>query len=282
MEKFDVKIFLLDFFKIIFGTFIMAASVSFFLLPNELSSGGFSGIATIIYYIFKVPMGITIVVLNIPLIILASFKIGKNFIFKSIIGTSALSLFIDFLDKFQPLTNDKFLACIYGGILTGIGTSLILKANASTGGSDLLSLIIKEYKPMARTSTLITIIDFIIIFFNVLFLRKIEIGLYSAITIYIMGKVIDIIFEGIYFTKLVFIVTDKSKEISDYIKTKIKRGVTGIYGKGMYSNTNKLVLMCALGRRDLAQLKLNIKKIDPKAFLIITNSREVLGIGFKE
>ena len=123
MEKFDVKIFLFDFFKIIFGTFIMAASVSFFLLPNELSSGGFSGIATIIYYIFKVPMGITIVVLNIPLIILASFKIGKNFIFKSIIGTSALSLFIDVLDKFQPLTNDKFLACIYGGILTGIGTS---------------------------------------------------------------------------------------------------------------------------------------------------------------
>ena len=146
----------------------------------------------------------------------------------------------------------------------------------------MLSLIIKEFKPMARTSTLITIIDFIIIFFNVIFFKKIEIGLYSAITIYIMGKVIDIIFEGIYFTKLVFVVTDKSKEISDYIKTKIKRGVTGIYGKGMYSSTSKLVLMCALSRHDLAQLKLNIKKIDPKAFLIITNSREVLGIGFKE
>ena len=282
MEKIDIKIFLFEFFEIILGTFIMAASVSFFLLPNELSSGGFSGIATIVYFLFKVPMGITIVILNIPLVVLASFKIGKTFIFKSIIGTASLSIFIDLLNNYQALTSDKFLACIYGGVLTGIGTSLILKANASTGGSDLLSLIIKEYKPMSRTSTLITIIDFIIIIFNVIFLKKVEIGLYSAITIYIMGKVIDIIFEGIYFTKLVFIVTDNSQEIADYIKLKIKRGVTGIYGKGMYTNTKKLVLMCALGRRDLAMLKQNIKKIDPKAFLIITNSREVLGIGFKE
>lgn len=125
-------------------------------------------------------------------------------------------------------------------------------------------------------------IDFVIVILNVIFLKKIEIGLYSAIAIYLMGKVIDVLFEGIYFTKLLFIISDKNKEISDFIEKNVKRGVTGIYGKGMYTNTEKLVLMCAIGRNDLAEIKTKIKKIDPKAFLIITNSREVLGMGFKE
>lgn len=97
-----------------------------------------------------------------------------------------------------------------------------------------------------------------------------------------MGKIIDIVFEGIYFTKLIFIISDKTPEIAKFIEKDIKRGITGIYGKGMYTNKEKLVLMCAIGRNDLAAIKQEIKKIDPKAFLIITNSREVLGTGFKE
>ena len=168
------------------------------------------------------------------------------------------------------------------GILTGLGTALILRAHSSTGGSDLAGIIIKEYKPTFITGNLITMIDFIIVLLNVIFLKKIEIGLYSAIAIYLMGKVIDVLFEGIYFTKLIFIISDKNQEISDYIEKNIKRGVTGIYGKGMYTDTEKLVLMCAIGRNDLAEIKTKIKRIDPKAFLIITNSREVLGVGFKE
>ena len=97
-----------------------------------------------------------------------------------------------------------------------------------------------------------------------------------------MGKVIDILFEGIYFTKLLFIISDKNEEISKFIENEVKRGVTGIYGKGMYTNKEKLILMCAIGRNNLAEIKTKIKQIDPKAFLIITNSREVLGVGFKE
>ncbi len=277
-----MKKFIIQVIETIIGSFIMAAAVSLFLLPNELSSGGFSGIATVTYYLFNIPMGITILALNIPLFLLSTLKIGKEFLGKSIIGTVSLSIFIDILDKFEPLTQDKILACVYGGILTGIGTALILRANSSTGGSDLASIMIKEYKPMFRTGNLITIIDFIIIFINVIFLEKIEIGLYSAITIYLMGKVIDILFEGIYFTKLLFIISDKNEEISKFIENEVKRGVTGIYGKGMYTNKEKLILMCAIGRNNLAEIKTKIKQIDPKAFLIITNSREVLGVGFKE
>ncbi len=277
-----IKKHIIEILETIIGSFIMAVAVSLFLLPNELSSGGFAGIATIIYYLLKIPMGTTILILNIPLFILATFKIGRRFLEKSIIGTVSLSLFIDILDKFNPLTNDKILACVYGGILTGIGTAILLRAHSSTGGSDLLSLVIKEYKPMFRTGNLISIIDFIIVFFNVIFLNKIEIGLYSVIAIYLMGKVIDILFEGIYFTKLIFIISDRSNEIAYFIERDVKRGVTGIYGKGMYTDSKKLVLMCAIGRNDLAEIKKAIKKIDPKAFLIITNSREVLGVGFKE
>jgi uncharacterized membrane-anchored protein YitT (DUF2179 family) len=278
----QMKKFIIQVIETIIGSFIMAAAVSLFLLPNELSSGGFSGIATVTYYLFNIPMGITILALNIPLFLLSTLKIGKDFLGKSIIGTVSLSIFIDILDKFEPLTQDKILACVYGGILTGIGTALILRANSSTGGSDLASIMIKEYKPMFRTGNLITIIDFIIIFLNVIFLEKIEIGLYSAIAIYLMGKVIDILFEGIYFTKLLFIISDKNEEISKFIENEVKRGVTGIYGKGMYTNKEKLILMCAIGRNNLAEIKTKIKQIDPKAFLIITNSREVLGVGFKE
>ena len=273
---------IIEIFETILGAFIIAISVSLFLLPNELSSGGFSGIATILYYLFNFPVGITIIVLNVPLFILAILKIGKRFLAKSVLGTISLSVFIDILEQLTPLTNDKILACVYGGILTGLGTALILRAHSSTGGSDLAGNIIKEYKPMARTGNLIMIIDAAIVILNVIFLKKVEIALYSAITIYLMGKVIDIIFEGIYFTKLVFIISDKSEEISKIIVNNIKRGVTGVYGKGIYTEENKLVLMCAIGRRELAELKSSIKEIDSNAFLIITNSREVLGTGFKE
>ena len=272
----------IEILETILGAFIMAIAVSLFLLPNELSSGGFSGIATILYYLFNFPVGTTIIILNVPLFIFATLKIGKRFLLKSLLGTISLSVFIDILEKLTPITHDKILACVYGGILTGLGTALILRAHSSTGGSDLAGNIIKEYKPMARTGNLIMIIDTIIVVLNVIFLKKVEIALYSAITIYLMGKVIDIIFEGIYFTKLVFIISDKSEEISKIIVNNIKRGVTGIYGKGIYTKENKLVLMCAIGRRELAELKSSIKEIDPNAFLIITNSREVLGTGFKE
>ena len=273
---------IIEIIETLLGAFIMAIAVSLFLLPNELSSGGFSGIATILYYLFNFPVGTTIIVLNVPLFILATLKIGKRFLLKSLLGTISLSVFIDILEKITPITNDKILACVYGGILTGLGTALILRAHSSTGGSDLAGNIIKEYKPMARTGNLIMIIDAAIVILNVIFLKKVEIALYSAITIYLMGKVIDIIFEGIYFTKLVFIISDKSDEISKIIVNNIKRGVTGIYGKGIYTKGNKLVLMCAIGRRELAELKSSIKEIDSNAFLIITNSREVLGTGFKE
>lgn len=161
------------------------------------------------------------------------------------------------------------------------GTSIILKAKASTGGTDLITYITKAYKPEVRMGSLIVIIDIIIVGLNVIFFRELEIGLYSAITIYIMGKVIDVIFEGIYFTKLIYIISDHNDKIAKVIGKDIKRGTTGLYGKGMYKQDEKMVLLCAASRRDVSRIKQIVNKIDPLAFIIISNSREVFGKGFK-
>ena len=164
----------------------------------------------------------------------------------------------------------------------GIGTAIILKSHSSTGGSDLVSYIINKQNPTIQTSKILVIIDATIIFLNMIFLKEIEIGLYSAISIFIMGKMLDILFEGIYFTKLAIIISDKSEEIAKRIEKNIKRGSTGLYGKGMYTGEEKLILMCAVSRNNLEKLKLEAKSVDPDSFIIITNSREVVGLGFKE
>lgn len=280
-EKYNIKKQIAEIFGTILGSFVISIGISLFLLPNQLSSGGIAGIGTIIYYLLKIPMGTTIILLNIPLFLISILKIGKSFFVKSLIGTISLSIFIDWLDKFKALTQDRFLACIYGGIIIGVGTAIILKVNSSTGGTDMVTYIAKKYKPSIKTGNIIVIIDIIIVTLNMFFFREIEIGLYSGIAIYLMGKIIDILFEGIDFTKLIFIVSKKSEEIAEKIGKSIERGTTGIYGKGMYTNEEILILMCAVTRRDVSKVTEIAKKIDKNSFIIITNSREVLGQGFK-
>ena len=280
--KLIIKKYIFEIFLIAVGAFIMAIGTSLLLLPNKLSSGGFAGIATITYYLFNCSMGTVIVLINIPFFIMAFIRIGKEFVFKSIIGTVMLSFFIDLLDKIQPLTNDRLLACIYGGILLGVGTSLILRASASTGGSDMVSYIIKSFKPGLSTSNLIVIFDFIVVTLNVICFKQLEIGLYSAISIYLMGKVIDIIFEGVDFSKMMFIISDKHIEISNEIGKKISRGTTGIYSKGMYTNKEKTMLMCIASRGEVIRIRQIANEVDPKSFIVISNVREVYGKGFKK
>ncbi len=276
-----IKKWIVEIISIAVGCAIMAVGTSLFLLPNQLSSGGFSGIATIIYYLFHFPLGTTILILNIPLFILTFIRVGKGVAIKGIIGTVLLSVFIDIFDMFDVLTNDPFLACIYGGICIGLGTAIVLKANASTGGTDLLSYIIRSYVPTFRTSNLIMIIDAIIVFLNVIVFKEIEIGLYSAIAIFLMGKLIDIVFEGVNFTKSMFIVSNRYKEIAKEVGDKLKRGSTAIYAKGTYTREKKMMLWCVGSRNEVVRIKEIAMQIDPQAFIVISNAREAWGKGFK-
>lgn len=276
-----VRKYIKETIEIVIGCILMAAGTSLFLLPNQLSSGGFAGISTIVYYLFGLPLGTTMLILNIPLIILTIIRVGKETAIKGIIGTIVLSVFIDILEKFGALTEDRLLACIYGGILIGLGTAIVLKANASTGGTDLLTYIIRSYKPHYRASNLIVIIDIAIVVLNVIFFREIEIGLYSAIAIYLSGKMIDVVFEGIYFTKTMFIVSSKYKEIAQEIGQKLDRGSTAVYAKGMYTRERKMMLWCVASRGEVAKIKQIAQEIDPRSFIVISSAREVWGKGFK-
>lgn len=272
----------IDVIQIIIGTALMASGTAFFLLPNKLSTGGFAGIATIFYYFLNFNMGMTIFILNLPLFILACFKIGINFLTKAILGTTFLSIFIDVFTTLGVATEDKLLASIYGGIITGLGTSLVLKANASTGGSDLLAVIIKKFKPHFHTSNLIMLIDTVIVLLNVMFFKQLEIALYSAIAIYLMGKVIDIFLEGINFSKVIYIISEKNEDISKKINQDVGRGTTMLYGKGMYKGEEKNLLLCVASRNETGQITQIINKLDKHAFTIISNAREVFGKGFKQ
>lgn len=177
---------------------------------------------------YNVPVGLTILVLNVPFFVISYLKIGKGFLMRAIIGTISFSLFIDWFDKFKPLTNDRFLACIYGGMIVGIGTAIILKSAASTGGTELVSNILKKYFPHLKIGVSNMIMDIIIVTANMIVLQKVEIGLYSAIGIYIYSKMIDVVFEGVYFTKLLIIISNNSEEISSRIAKEVNRGVTRI------------------------------------------------------
>ena len=214
MSRERIKKIIIEFLGTIVGSAVMAFGVSSFLLPNQLSSGGFSGVATITYYLLNIPMGLMIMILNVPLFILAGYKIGREFFIKSLIGTVSLSVFIDIFDRYPAVTTDRFLACIYGGAIIGIGTAIILRVGASTGGTELIANIIKVYNPYISMSSYLAVIDIIIIALNVIFFKHIEIGLYSAIAIYLYGQMIDIIFEGVYYTKLMFIISDRNEEIA--------------------------------------------------------------------
>lgn len=275
------KKFFKDMILILLGTLFAGLGMGSFLLPNKLSSGGFAGIATIFYYFFNWNVGMTVIILNIPFFVFAYIKIGKRFLIRTIIGTVLLSFFIDIFESLPLVTHDRLLSSIYGGFLIGIGTGIIFKAHTSTGGTDLIVQILRSYKVRLSNSNLLGFIDICVVILNVICFREFEVGLYSAIAIFIDGLMIDIIFEGINFSKLVFIVSDKSTEIVNMIHTELNSGATEIYGKGSYSENNKIVIMVAMPRRDITVLREKVYELDKNAFLIVSNAREVYGLGFK-
>ncbi len=281
MQKFMKEISI-----IIIGCTFMSLGIVMFLLPNQLSTGGFSGIATLLYYLFDFKIGTVTLIINIPVFITAYFKLGRNFLIRAIIGTVTLSILLDVFEtifkNIPVLTQDKLLSSIYGGLVVGIGNAIILKYNASTGGTELVSRIISKIFPEFKIGSLMVIFDIAIVTINIIALKQIEIGLYSAIAIYIIGKVVEVIAEGTNFRKMIFIVSDKYEDIAKEISKKLGRGSTAIKAIGMYKMEERKILWCVATKWEITKIIQIAYKIDNSAFMSIFNAREVYGMGFSD
>lgn len=270
-----------DIFYIVFGTYLVSFGINFFLLPLKLTTGGVSGIGTILYYLFNIPLGVTTIILNIPLFILSLKKLGLKSSIKTICSTILLSVFLDMFKYQNNQITDLFTSAVFGGIVMGTGLSIVFKAGASTGGSDLLAQVIYKVFPVQSLSQILLLIETVIIGAVVVVFKNINLGLYSIIAMFISSKVIDVIFEGIYYTKVVNIYTTKQEKITKFIIEELDRGATLTKSLGAHTNTPNTTITCILTRPQVAKLKRRIKDLDKDALLYIATTNEVFGNGFK-
>ncbi len=268
-------------FVLILGSFIMAISINMFLLPNKIAPGGVAGIATVIFYLYRFPVGISMLLLNIPLFILGIAYLGGIFGIRTFFATIMLSVAVDITAFVPVITREPLLASIFGGVLMGVGLGLIFRVEGTTGGSDLAAKIAHRFIPAFSIGQILLAIDFAVIVFVAAVFRNYELALYAAITLFVSSQIIDGILEGVDFAKAVFIISNNSEKIAQGIMSSLDRGVTGLNGTGMYTNQDRQILMCVLRRREIPALKSLVREIDEDAFVILTDVREVLGEGFK-
>jgi uncharacterized membrane-anchored protein YitT (DUF2179 family) len=274
----------LSYSLITIGAFILATSFVLFITPYKIVPGGVYGISIVMHYLLGTPVGLVALCFDIPLTLLGIKFLGPRFGMKTVVGFSLTALFTDtltFFWGFKPLvTGDALLSSIFGGVLAGLGLGLIFKAKATSGGSDIVAMIIAKYTRLPL-GVLMIYVDSVIVLVGLVVFRDWKIPLYSWIVIYITGKVIDVVLEGVSYDKSLFIISDKHEEIRDKILNNLDRGGTYIDGKGMYNMAEKRIIFTVVSRRELGLLEEYIHKIDPKAFLTVTDATEILGEGFK-
>lgn len=268
----------------ILGAFFISIGTNLFLLPHKMTTGGASGIATIFYYILNVPMGITIMIINIPLFVFSIIKLGIKFNMKTIFTTLLLSVFLEFFKAntlFNSSNIDIFTSCVFGGLIVGLGLALVFKSGASSGGSDLLAMIITKLTKSTSVSRTLLIIEFCVITAIIVVFRDINIGLYSIIAMTISTKVVNIVFEGVYYTKVVTIITKKSDKVIQAILNDLKRGATVTNSVGAHTKEEVTTITCVITTPQIAKLKQLIKENDSSALIYITTVNEAIGAGFK-
>lgn len=283
-EKLFSRKWFLSYSLITVGAFILAAGFVLFITPYRIVPGGVYGISIVMHYLLGTPIGLVALCFDIPLTIIGIKFLGPRFGMKTVVGFSLTALFTDsltFFWGFEPLVkDDALLSAIFGGVLTGIGLGLIFRAKATSGGSDIVAMIIAKYTRLPL-GMLMIYVDSVIVLIGLAVFRDWKIPLYSWIVIFITGKVIDVVLEGVSYDKSVFIISDKYEEIRDKIINNLDRGGTYIDGKGMYNNAERRMIHTVVSRRELCLLEEYIHEIDPKAFLTVTDATEILGEGFK-
>lgn len=276
------KNFLVDILFYIAGCFIYSLAVTLFISANEISPGGFTGLATLINHLFAVPTGFTVLILNIPILVLGFIKLGGTFVVKTAIATALLSVSLDVSGAlFQGIITDKILAAIFGGMLAGFGLSLVFLRGATTGGVDIIAKLINRRFRHLTVGRLILIIDAVVIVLAAAVYRNADSAMYSAVAMYVSTTVTDAVLYGAERGKIVYAVTDCPDGIIKAVGERMSRGVTKIMAEGGFTRQPRVMLMCALRRHEVTALRNIIYEYDPKAFVVVTDAGEIIGEGFK-
>lgn len=282
------KIFSWSWFKayslIVLGAFIMAVAYVFFISPYKFAPGGVYGIAIVLHHLFNFPIGLAGILMDIPLTILGIWVLGPRFGAKTIVGMLLLSGWIsllEYLHGYEPfVAGQPLLSALYGGVLIGIGLGLVFKSKATSGGSDIIAMMLNKYFHIPLGQLMIYVDSTIVLISWVAF-QDPMIPLISWVIIFITGKVVDVIIEGVNYDKTLIIISNQHQAIRDKIVNDLNRGGTFVKGKGMFNGSDKTIIYTVVNRRELTILQSFINEVDPNAFLTVINANEVLGDGFR-
>lgn len=288
MQKFLYKKSKLwDYILMVVGTGLVAASIQCIYDPISLVTGGFTGLAIIVKEITRgmfpggVPLWFTNLILNVPVFLIALKVKGKRFIGRTLIGTFLLSAWLYFIPSVDLTQGDYILAAVFGGLIGGIGMGFVLLAKATTGGTDMVATLIQHYMRHYSIVQIMQILDGIIVLCG-FYVFGIRAAMYAMVAIFITSKVSDTLMEGLKFSKAAYIITDQYELVAKRILEDLERGVTGLKAKGMYSGEDKCMLYCVVSQKEIVQVKEIVAEVDPNAFVIVSDAREVLGEGFLE
>lgn len=267
----------------IMGSLLFAVGFSLFLEPNEINTGGISGLAMIAVELTGVgTVGLFSILLNLPLFILGGVKIGKRFFAGSLLGMLLSSLLIDAFDLYHFAPQDILVSAIYGGLLCGIGLGIVFAGGTSTGGSDILVRLLKLRYRNVPIGTISTCFDLFVVLLTGIVYHDISKALYSGIVVFITGQVIDLVIYRFDYSKVVYIISKDPDLIAENISTVLDRGATFLYGMGAYSREDKRIVLTVVKKRQLAELKELVMELDPSAFVIVQEAHQVLGDGFSK
>ncbi|HEX0687032.1 TPA: YitT family protein [Streptococcus pneumoniae] len=269
-------------FTILLGAAIYAFGLTYFVVPHHLFEGGATGITLITFYLFKIPVSLMNLLINIPLFILAWKIFGAKSLYSSLLGTLALSAWLAFFEHIPlhiDLQGDLLITALIAGILLGIGLGIIFNAGGTTGGTDILARILNKYTHIS-IGKLLFILDFCILMLILLIFKDLRLVSYTLLFDFIVSRVIDLIGEGGYADKGFMIITKRPDQLAKAINDDLGRGVTFISGQGYYSKENLKIIYCIVGRNEIVKTKEMIHRIDPQAFITITEAHEILGEGF--
>jgi uncharacterized membrane-anchored protein YitT (DUF2179 family) len=260
------------------GSIVAAYGVQGFIVPSGLGGGGVGGIALLLFYTLELPIGLMTLLLNIPLLVLGWREVNKKFVFKTIWGLVVFSISLDLFKGVQPIAiDDIFLGALYGGVISGISSSLIFHYGGSLGGTDIVSKVIQRKYGVSMGTSALAINGVIIMISGVILGPKV--ALYTLVTMFVYGRVLDLIQSGVPL-KSITIISDQSEALVDRIMVDLGRGATFLQGRGAYSCEPKDVIICVVSLPEIGRLKQAVREVDPQAFMIVQNAGEVFGTGF--